>query len=283
MSTRGATMSSAQGERLAGRDTDRSGARGRHQPIGRLVGTECGHSVIRATRGDHRRRHQRVVHGGGMHARMAPFGVDDTADSTQRRFGCVVGGEHWRGLRQYTPGGDIDDVPVTTFDHPGSQATDQSQWRIVVELHDSFDVMPAFQRFGKRSADRPGGIIDQDINGANRFHEFIDLVEVGEVSPDRGCAPAGRGDPLGDVAQQSLPARDHDHRCPVSGELFRRDSADSGRRARQQNPLPAQIHRCARGPPRHGTHSGEPHRALEIWNHRPHRWWVNAPPCPGQP
>src|SRR5208282_4486015 len=58
----------------------------------------------------------------------------------------------------HTPGRDVDDVAVAALEHPGCEPADQPQRRVVVEHHGPLDVVPAFQRLGRRM-DRPALLI----------------------------------------------------------------------------------------------------------------------------
>ena len=49
---------------------------------------------------------------------------------------------------------------------PGREAADQPQRRVVVQRHRPLDVVPAVQRLGQRPADRPAGVVDQDVDAA---------------------------------------------------------------------------------------------------------------------
>jgi hypothetical protein len=93
-------------------------------------------------------------------------------------------------------------VPVVALDHSGGQSPNESQWRVVVELHDPFDVMPAFQRIGERSVDRSGGIVDQNVDRANRIHPRVDLVEIGQVGGYGSRVPTARDDPVDHLQQR---------------------------------------------------------------------------------
>ena len=110
-------------------------------------------------------------------------------------------------------------------------------------------------------------VVDQDVDGANGFHQLVDLVQIGQVGRDRDGAATGGGDPLDDLGEQVLAAGDRDHRRAFGGEQLRGHGADARRRAGQQDPLAAEIDRGARRPARQRTHPGQPHGPLELGDH----------------
>ena len=75
--------------------------------------------------------------------------------------------------------------------------------------------MPPLQRFGQRPADRPAGVVDQDVHPAkvpfDLCGQFVDRVEVGQVAGVCPSVAAGGGDPIDHGVQQFLAPRDMRH------------------------------------------------------------------------
>jgi hypothetical protein len=231
-----------------------------HPPPG-LLWAQRGHTVVGLGRCDHRGGHQRVVQRRRMHALAGPFGFDDPAHRAQCGLGGVVDAEQWGSLGEYAPGRDVDDVAVAAFDHAGSQAADEPQWRVVIQRHGALDVMPAIQRFGQRTPDGPPGVVHQNVHPAEPLldgvAERIDGVEVGQVAGNRGCGAAVGADPCRHRVEQTCPARDENHLGPRGGELFGAGFADARGGSGDQYPLAAQRNSGAPGHRQRWPHAGQ--------------------------
>ena len=163
-----------------------------------------------------------------------------TADSAA--FDALYTANSGRRFAEHTPGRDVDDVAVAALPHARREAADQPQRRVVVERHRALDVVPAFERIGQRPANRPAGVVDQDVDAAevvlDRGHELVDGVEIGQVA---GVGAGRRRHAavirLDELVQQLLTARDHHDGRAAAGELLGGGLADARRRAGQQNPL----------------------------------------------
>ena len=123
-----------------------------------------------------------------------------------------------RRVGQHADRRHVDDVALPARGHRGQQVHRQAHAREVIELHRALEVVEPVVRQCQRAADRAPGVVDQHVDVAEFLQDVLrDLVVrlvIRNVAGIRLREAAGIGDPLADLGELLLVARD-DHHPPA--------------------------------------------------------------------